>query len=319
MSKKDKEETRKKIEKVMKSKGKALEAAAAEIAPEFDYEKAAEEIEAEEAAESIEAEEPMEAAEPMPLPPAEVSKSKYPKPRKEYKSRIGRIFLSDNNGRVLGATIVLLVFVLVWNAVYWMPLAEREEAGKLVSLGQHTQMGAITVKTETREEKVKAESLVILDPKLDSGVQEKTEGHDGKGVFAYTTYCVNDKEMFTNRDLQEWIDEPVDHVLHLGTSRTGHEGTYVIKGTFTANCSAYWMGNNCRGASGGRCVYGTVAVDRHKYSYGTLFWIEGYGDAVANDCGTSIKGDKLDLWMDSYAESCRWGRRHMTTYILEKR
>ncbi|MBQ0018877.1 MAG: hypothetical protein KBS63_06745 [Clostridiales bacterium] len=316
MSKKDREETKKKIEKVMKAKGEELEKAADEIAPGFDYETAAEEIEAEEAAEP--AEESSD-AEPAPLPPAEVSKSKYPKPRKEYKTAIGRAFLSDNNGRVLGATIVLLVFVLIWSAVYWMPLAEKEAAEELISLGQHTQMGAITVKTETKEEMVKAESLVILDPKLDSGVQEKTEGHDGKGVFAYSTYCVSGKELLTNRDLQEWIDEPVDHVLHLGTSRTGHEGTYVIKGTFTANCSAYWMGNNCRGASGGRCVYGTVAVDRFKYSYGTLFWIEGYGDAVANDCGTSIKGDKLDLWMDSYAESCRWGRRHMTTYILEKR
>jgi len=169
-----------------------------------------------------------------------------------------------------------------------------------------------------KNEEVKSESTVELDPELESGVKKKTKGNDGEGVFIYKTKTVNGVESGTERELKEWITEPHNTVLHLGTKRTGHEGKYEIKGTFTANCSAYWMGNNCYGAGGGKCVYGTVAVDRFKYPYGTKFWIEGYGYAVANDCGTSIKGDKLDLWMDSYAESCRWGRRHMTPYILEE-
>lgn len=171
--------------------------------------------------------------------------------------------------------------------------------------------------TETKKEKVEAIDCVVLDPTMESGTQKETDGHDGEGVFKYTYKYVNGKKVKTKKDVKKWIVEPQDNGYVLGTARTGHTGKYKITKTFTANCSAYWMGNNCRGASGGRCVYGTVAVDRFRYPYGTLFWIEGYGFAVANDCGSAIKGDKLDLWMDSYAESCRWGRRHMTTYVLE--
>lgn len=170
---------------------------------------------------------------------------------------------------------------------------------------------------ETKKEEVKALDCVILDPTMESGIQKETDGHDGEGVFKYTYKYVNGKKVKTKKEVKKWIVKPQNNGYILGTARTGHTGKYKITKTFTANCSAYWMGNNCRGASGGRCVYGTVAVDRFRYPYGTMFWIEGYGFAVANDCGSAIKGDKLDLWMDSFAESCRWGRRHMTTYVLE--
>lgn len=173
-------------------------------------------------------------------------------------------------------------------------------------------------KVKTKKEVVEPVDVVMLDPDLPSGEQKITEGEAGEGVFRYTYKYVNGKKTKVTKKVDKWIKKPQDNALRLGTGRTGHTGKYVVTKTFTANCSAYWMGNNCRGASGGRCVYGTVAVDRFRYPYGTLFWIEGYGFAVANDCGSAIKGDKLDLWMDSYKESCQWGRRHMTTYVLEE-
>jgi len=191
-------------------------------------------------------------------------------------------------------------------------LDERIEPGAQITLDY------VEYECVDKTEKVKAEHYVELNPKVDSGVEDFQDGNDGEGVFTYKTKYVNGEKKGTERELKEWVVEPHDYVHELGTKRTGHEGRYKITSTFTANCSAYWMGDNCIGASGGRCVYGTVAVDRNRYPYGTMFWIKGYGFAVANDCGTSIKGDKLDLWMDSYAESCRWGRQHMTTYVLEK-
>ena len=170
--------------------------------------------------------------------------------------------------------------------------------------------------TVRKTEDVYSQDYIMLDPAYPSGVKVETKGNDGRGVFLYKTKIVNNEVQDVERHRIRWIVKARDHVMHLGTMRTGHRAKCKISKTFTANCSAYWMGNNCVGTGGGRCVYGTVAVDRFRYPYGTQFWIEGYGYAVANDCGGSIKGDKLDLWMDSYAESCRWGRRHMTTYVL---
>lgn len=331
-----KEEIKKKIAELLKAEAAKIEAAAKEMAPGFDYEAAEAELEAEEANEAVTKTEPdeteetnevttetevAETAEPEveePLPPAELSPSKYPKPRRVYRTWFGRTFLNDANGRVLGVTILMLAAVISWYGSYWLPLYRADAATESIVQGKTAHEESIFERTRTKEETIRAESLVILDPKLDSGVQEKTEGHDGKAIFSYTTRSVSGRKLGTERRLEKWIEKPEDHVLHLGTKRTGHEGTYRIVGTFTANCSAYWMGNSCYGAGGGHCEYGTTAVDPSRYGYGTLFWVEGYGDAVANDCGTSIKGNKLDLWMDSYAESCRWGRRYMTTYVLEE-
>ena len=38
--------------------------------------------------------------------------------------------------------------------------------------------------------------------------------------------------------------------------------------------------------------------------------------ATAADCGTSIKGHKLDLWFDEYDQACRFGRRNCTVFVL---
>lgn len=174
----------------------------------------------------------------------------------------------------------------------------------------------VAIRTATKKETVKARSIVRLDPKLTSGVEERVNGHDGKAIYEYKTIYVNGKKKETKKTVKKWITKVKDHELRLGTSLTGHSGEYEVKESFTGNTTAYWMGNNARGASGGRCVYGTCAVDPRRIPYGTDMWIEGYGYARANDCGSAIKNDHVDLWMHSYRESCQWGRRFVTVYVL---
>ena len=170
-----------------------------------------------------------------------------------------------------------------------------------------------------KTEKVKARSVVRLDPSLKSGVQEKVQGHDGKAVYQYTTTYINGRKKGSEKKVIEWKKKVQDSELRLGTSLTGHKGEFIVKDEFTGNTTAYWMGNNARGASGGRCVYGTCAVDPKRIPYGTDMWVEGYGYARANDCGSAIKNDHVDLWMHSYKESCQWGRRFVTVYVLDKK
>lgn len=51
--------------------------------------------------------------------------------------------------------------------------------------------------------------------------------------------------------------------------------------------------------------------------YGTKLYIEGYGVAVANDCGGAVKGNVIDLYMNSTSECIQWGRRYKKVYVLE--
>ena len=42
-----------------------------------------------------------------------------------------------------------------------------------------------------------------------------------------------------------------------------------------------------------------------------------YGMATAADCGTAIKGNKIDLWFKTFSEACDWGLRDCTVYVLD--
>ena len=166
------------------------------------------------------------------------------------------------------------------------------------------------------EKTIPASSRIVLDPNLSSGVETATSRVDGVALYDITTTYVNGVEHDTKEKFNKWITEPQDDSIHLGTSVTGNSGDVVIRWSFVSNTTAYYMGENAYGASGGHCHYGTVAVDPSVIPYGSILWIEGYGFAVANDCGGAIVGTNLDLYMRSTDECVNWGRRYVTAYLL---
>lgn len=56
---------------------------------------------------------------------------------------------------------------------------------------------------------------------------------------------------------------------------------------------------------------GVVAVDPRVIPYGTKMIIEGYGPAVAGDCGGAIKGNRIDLCFDTLREAYAFGTREV--------
>lgn len=169
---------------------------------------------------------------------------------------------------------------------------------------------------DEKEETVESVDRVILDPSLTSGVQETSEGNDGAGIFTYTTKYVNGKDKGTERELKEWITEPHDSVLRLGTSATGNSGEYIVDRTFTANTTAYTAAAGARGALGMGVHVGTCAVDPGFVSLRSELWVEGYGYAFANDTGGAVKGNVVDLYMGSRSACISWGRRNVTAYVI---
>ena len=174
----------------------------------------------------------------------------------------------------------------------------------------------IHYEVDEKKETVEAVDKVILDPSLTSGVQETSEGNDGEGVFTYTTKFVNGKDKGTERELKEWITEPHDNVLRLGTSGTGNSGEYTVSMTFTANTTAYTARAGARGALGMGVHYGTCAVDPRFVSLRSELWVEGYGYAFACDTGGAVKGNVVDLYMNSKGACTSWGRRNKTAYVI---
>lgn len=63
--------------------------------------------------------------------------------------------------------------------------------------------------------------------------------------------------------------------------------------------------------------YSTIAVDPRVIPLGTKVYVEGYGLAIAEDTGGAIKGNKIDLYMDTYPQTRNWGVRTVNIYILQ--
>ncbi len=94
---------------------------------------------------------------------------------------------------------------------------------------------------------------------------------------------------------------------------------------FEARATAYWA---VRGvgktytASGRKAVwnpdgYSTIAVDPKVIPYGTKLFVQGYGFAIAADTGTAIKGNKIDVYFNTYKQACNWGAKYVKVYILK--
>ena len=60
-----------------------------------------------------------------------------------------------------------------------------------------------------------------------------------------------------------------------------------------------------------------IAVDPNVIPMGTRVFIPGYGEAVAEDTGGSIKGNHIDIAFDTHKEALTFGRKNLEVYIME--
>lgn len=60
---------------------------------------------------------------------------------------------------------------------------------------------------------------------------------------------------------------------------------------------------------------GVVAVDPVIIPLGTKMYIMGYGEGVAADIGSAIRGNIIDLAFDNRGQALEWGRRRVLVYI----
>jgi 3D (Asp-Asp-Asp) domain-containing protein len=72
-------------------------------------------------------------------------------------------------------------------------------------------------------------------------------------------------------------------------------------------------------STGQKPVWGTIAVDPKVIPYGTKVYIPQFNQVfIANNCGGAIKGNKIDIFMNTRQECSNWGRRTIEIQILGK-
>lgn len=157
--------------------------------------------------------------------------------------------------------------------------------------------------------------------------ETQTEGVDGSHKVEVTSLYYKGKLDDTSEVEIERIQEPITEVILVGTKEKPEfqmgEDTVVdpedldYSQKISMNASAY----TCEGytgitSSGRTAQKGVVAVDTSVIPMGTKLYIDGYGYAVAGDTGGGIKGNKIDLYMDTVKECLNFGRRNVDVYVL---
>ena len=91
---------------------------------------------------------------------------------------------------------------------------------------------------------------------------------------------------------------------------TGGGAPPGVSGTLTVSATGYSMPG--RTATGAPVGWGVVAVDPSVIPLGTRMSIPGYGEGIAADTGSAIRGNTIDLWFPTLAQARAWGRRTVT-------
>lgn len=170
----------------------------------------------------------------------------------------------------------------------------------------------VTTKKETVEEKVPFETVKKNDSSLAEGQTKViTEGRDGLDKVVYEITYIDGVESARNELSRTTITAAVDKVIANGTRINYNGKTYSRK--LVVKAYAYTGGG--RTAMGTRARVGEIAVDPSVIPLGTRVYIEGVGARRAEDTGGNIKGNTIDIYMNTQSECIRWGVRYVTIYI----
>ncbi|MEI3610211.1 ubiquitin-like domain-containing protein [Pseudogracilibacillus sp. SO10305] len=190
------------------------------------------------------------------------------------------------------------------------------------------------VKTETKEvtEALSFNTDEEKDSELEKGESRTiSEGEEGKVERTYEIVYENGEEVDRTLLEENVVQKPKNKKVAIGTKEevetvsTSNSQEPSGGKELTMEATAY--GADCAGCSGisatGMDLRGSptpkvIAVDPNVIPLGSRVWVEGYGEAIAADTGGAIKGNIIDVLVESEAYAAdNWGRRTVKVKILD--
>lgn len=220
---------------------------------------------------------------------------------------------------------VISIPVTVKNALDQAKVTLGEKDLVSADLDELTYRGQVLKVTRVEEKTIDLTNSVpfnremINDNNLEVGLKRTvSRGSPGRVRQLVKVTYHDGKEVKREIVSSEVIRSPVNEVIARGTITSVSRGglRLDLHCALVAVSTAYtYTGRNT--ATGKRPAVGLVAVDPAVIPMGSRLYIEGYGFATAADRGSSIKGNKVDVFMESKAECRNWGRRSVKVYVLK--
>ena len=193
----------------------------------------------------------------------------------------------------------------------------------------------ITEKIEIIEEAIPYETVTKDVSEGASSTKNKViqQGEDGIKQVTYKIKYQNEVEIDKNKISEEIIKEPVERIVQVQsnvitsrastTSRaeaaasSGNSSSTVKIYKVTAYCPcSKCCGSHANGytASGTKATAGRTIAAPSNFAFGTKLIINGK-EYIVEDRGGAIKGNRIDMYVDSHAQALAWGVKYLPVEV----
>ena len=197
----------------------------------------------------------------------------------------------------------------------------------------------VVEKIEVKKEEIPFETIKkdISDGAKTTKNKVLQEGENGIKEITYKIKYQNNTEIKRTKISEKVIKKPVDKIVQVRSNVTSRSSDSIresdLPSTFTKSESskgktkiykitAYCSCAKCCGKSNGITACGrkakagrTIAAPR-GFSFGTKLSINGK-TYVVEDRGGAIKGNRIDLYVNSHSEALRWGVKYLPVKVID--
>ena len=192
----------------------------------------------------------------------------------------------------------------------------------------------ITEKIIVEQEAIPYETITKNSVASDGNTTSKVlqEGKEGLKEITYKVKYQNNQEIERTVLSEKIVQEPVDKIVQISkkaTSRsmslprtssslTSSINTSANAGGTVFKITAYTLAEGSgtgRTASGTKPVQGRTVAASSQFAFGTKLNIGGHIYTV-EDRGGAIKGNKLDIFVNSKTEAIQWGVRYLPVTVV---
>lgn len=221
------------------------------------------------------------------------------------------------------------------NDIISMPLNQK------ISSGDKIEIIDVTEKTIKEDKEVPFEVKVVEDKNLLKGdTKVEVEGQSGNNELLYKVTYHNGKQVEKKFIEEVIVTSPIDKVIKKGTkvelqvASSKDKSIKVEKTSYSNNKSKVnlstsnsnrknisvvataYTGDSIT-STGTKPKWGTIAVDPSIIPYGTKVYIPQFDKIfIAEDCGSAIKGNKIDIYMNDEESVKNWGRKTIDICII---
>ena len=190
------------------------------------------------------------------------------------------------------------------------------DSGHLLQASDVISIVRVTERTETMRSDIPYQ-MVAQAADFPVGLPDRIISRGSNGMQEQTVKLTLEDGVEVNREVltQRVVKPPANQVVSRGAQTSISRGGTIInfKRAYLMKATAYSQPGGIT-ATGTPVHWGIVAVDPKVIPLGSKLYVDGYGTATALDTGGAIRGNKIDVYMDSPQAAADWGVRTVIVY-----